>query len=164
MALLCGLLFGVPMGIFYSFQSGRFAIGISAGIAAGVLFGVTFAWLMRTFAQRQTSRFHTQRPDFGPETVAVEGPANHFKGLEGVGGYLWVTEVRVHFSSHSMNIQNHSWSTLLSDVVEVRAVKTFGLIDNGLSISLRSGENHRFVVNNSIRWAEVIRQRLTPQT
>lgn len=159
-ALISGLLFGIPMGIFYSLQSGRLAIGIPSGIAAGLLFGPCFTWLMKRFAQRQTHRFQTVRPDFGTESVLMEGPANHFKGLEGVGGYLWITDKRVHFASHSFNVQNHVWTASLSEVRDVQAVKTLGLIDNGLSITTDTAGNHRFVLNNSTRWADVIRQHL----
>lgn len=157
-ALLSGLLFGLPMGVFYTWQSGRPAVGIATGLAAGLLFGSLFTFLIRRFAERQSSRFEATRPEFGDERIWMEGPANHFKGAEGVGGYLWLTDRRVHFMSHAFNIQNHEWLCLLPEIKDVQAVKTLGLFDNGLRITTDAGEIHRLVVNNSRQWAESIRQ------
>jgi hypothetical protein len=151
-ALMAGFPFGVIMGIFYSWNLGRLAIGIPLGIGVGVLFGLLFALFVRWFVQRTTSRFQADRPDFGSESVLIEGPANH----GAVGGYLWITDRRVHFASHSLNIQNHDWTVLLSEIRNIQAVKTFGFIDKGISIRTNNAEKHRFAVINSRRWAEVI--------
>lgn len=151
------------MGILFSFQSGRWDIGLLLGIFAGLLFGTVFTRLIRTFAQRQTAKFRVDAPDFGSESVLMEGPSNHFKGVEGVGGYLWLTDGRLHFASHSFNVQNHAWTTQLGDIRDVAAVKTLGLFDNGLQISTAEG-TERFVVNNSRPWAEMIRKHIHGHT
>jgi hypothetical protein len=161
MALVGGLLYGIPMGLFFSYQSGGYLSGMTTGILAGLMFGPAFTWFMRRFVQKQTTRFNVERPDFGDESVLIEGPANHFKGLEGVGGYLWVTNRRVHFASHKINIQVHTWTVSLDDIRSVQAVKTFGLIDNGLTIETASCGKERFVVNNSNKWAQIIRSHTT---
>lgn len=163
-ALVLALFFGIPMGAYVSWKTGRFVVGVPTGIAVGILFGFTFTWRMKAFTRRQISRFRSQPPNFGMERILMEGPANHFQGVEGVGGYLWVTDARIHFSSHSLNIQNHTWSVSLTEVTGVQAVQTLGFIDNGLWIIHGTGEKERFIVNNSTRWAEMIRQNLCPQT
>ena len=55
-------------------------------------------------------------PVFVGETMLRNGPANHFVGVEGVGGWLYLTSGRLYFRSHSLNIQNHECSLMLDDV------------------------------------------------
>ena len=162
-AILSGVLYGIPMGILFSFQSGRWDIGLPMGILAGLLFGAVFTRLIRTFTQRQTAKFRVDAPDFGTESVLMEGPCNHFKGVEGVGGYLWLTDGRVHFASHSFNVQNYVWTAQLRDIRDAAAVKTLGLIDNGIQISTAEA-TERFVVNNSKTWTEMIRKQIQCHT
>ncbi len=128
-----------------------------------VWYSAGFTRQMRSFAQRQTAKFRINALDFGSESVLMEGPCNHFKGVEGVGGYFWLTDERVHFASHSINVQPHTWTTQLSDIRDVAAVMTLGLIDNGLHISTEKG-TERFVVNNSRAWAEMIQEHIQSHT
>ena len=55
-----------------------------------------------------------------------------------------------------MNLQNHEWSAPLAEIASVHAIKTLGLIRNGLSVFLTSGEEHRFVVGDHARWVQDI--------
>ena len=150
--LAMALLYGLPMGLLFSIQSGNYLTGLPVGLVAGVL----FASVLTKFVSRQTQKFQAESPDFGSETTLHAGPANHFKGLESVGGHLWLTNGRLHFRSHKMNLQNHEWSTPLADIASVHAVKTLGLIRNGLSVRLTSGAEHRFVVGDHERWVHDI--------
>lgn len=150
--LITALLFGLPMGILYSVQTGNYAIGIPAGLVAGILF-TTF---MFRFASKQAHKFQMDRPDFVSETLMLEGPANHFKRAEGVGGFLWLTTKRLHFRSHKVNIQNHEWNATLSDISTAQVTKTLGIFANGLLVRLSSGEKHHFVVNQNNLWVSSI--------
>jgi hypothetical protein len=150
--LTMALLYGLPMGLFFSFQSGNYMIGLPIGLVAGAL----FSSLMSGFVSRQTRRFKTESPDFGSEASLHDGPANHFSDLESVGGHLWLTSGQLHFRSHKMNLQNHEWSVPLADIVSAEATKTLGLISNGLRVNMSSGEVHRFIVNDNKRWAQAI--------
>jgi hypothetical protein len=152
--LAMALLYGLPMALVFLFVFGadRYLIALPAGLIAGVL----FASSMSSFANGQTQKFQAESPDFGCETTLHAGPANHFKGLESVGGHLWLTSGRLHFRSHKMNLQNHEWSAPLADITSAHAIKTLGLIRNGLSIRLTSGEEHRFVVGGHERWVQDI--------
>ncbi|MGD9633913.1 MAG: hypothetical protein AB7G28_03980 [Pirellulales bacterium] len=156
LAVISGLLYGLPMSVWFSIQSGRYAVGLPAGIVAGVFFGILFSWLMSTFARRQAARFKVERPDFGSETIVYEGPANNFKGAEGVGGYLWLTGDRIHFASHKFNLQNHEWTARFPEIAAVEAVRTVGVFNNGLLVHLTTGEKERFVVNDNSGWAAAI--------
>jgi hypothetical protein len=156
LAVISGLLYGLPMSVWFSIQSGRYAIGVPAGIVAGVFFGIVFSWLMSWFGRRQAAHFKVVRPDFGSETVVFEGPANHFKGAEGVGGYLWLTGDRIHFASHNFNFQNHRWTARFPEIAAVEAVRTIGVFNNGLLVHLTTGEKERFVVNDNAGWVAAI--------
>ena len=161
LALLSGTAFGLAMGIFFSVQSGRYDLGMELGLVTGLLFGPLWAGGMQMWASWFNTRHKVERPELGGESVRLEGPANHFKGLEGVGGYLWMTDMRVHFRSHSYNIQNHEWSAPLSDIQDAQATKTIGLFNNGLRLKTRTGEEHRFTVYDNHGWAEAIRAQLS---
>jgi hypothetical protein len=141
--------FGLPMGVLYSLQNNNWVIGMGGGLVAGAL----FATLIRWFAARQTKRFSVDRPDLDGAAILFEGPANHFKGAEGVGGYLWLTSGQLFFRSHRFNIQNHDCRMPLSEITEVEATKTLGMIRNGLLVRLVSGTQERFVVNKNGDWA-----------
>ena len=162
-AILSAVLYGIPMGLLFAIMSGQWAVGLLIGIIGGAVFGATFTLLIRAFANRQASKFRANPPDFGAECVLLEGPANHFKGIESVGGYLWLTDGRLHFASHSKNIQNHTWTTKLCDIRDVTSTKTLGLIDNGLQITTAEG-TERFVVNKNNSWAEMIRKQTVGDT
>src|SRR5687768_14784748 len=89
---LAALAFGVPMSAFIGILTGKLHLGLGLGLVAGVL----FASLMGAFA-RQAERTDTfapggAAPDFLPgERVVHQGLANHFKGIESVGGKLYLT-------------------------------------------------------------------------
>ena len=146
------VLFGLPMGVLYSVQNKNWMIGMGGGLVAGVLFAV----LMRWFAARQTKRFSVDQPDLDGAPIIFEGPANHFKGAEGVGGYLWLTAEQLFFRSHRFNIQNHDCHMPLTEISEVNATKTLGVIPNGLLVRLLSDTQERFVVHNNKDWVAKI--------
>lgn len=159
MALKSGAMFGVMMGVFATIQSRSIGNGVFTGVIAGACFGSLLTLSFRWLVNRQISKYRASPPDFGGETVLMEGPANHFRGVESVGGYLWVTEKRIHFASHRVNVQNHMWTLPLAEVSEVQASTTPGRMQNSLSITTRTGESHSFIVNNLTRWADLIRSR-----
>ena len=140
------------MGVLFSWQTDNWAIGMGGGLVAGALFATLMSW----FASRQTKRFSVAQPDFVGEPVIFEGPANHFKGAEGVGGYLWLTARQLLFQSHKLNIQNHECRMPISEIAEVEATRTLGIIPNGLLLRSASGTEERFVVHKNRDWVAQI--------
>jgi hypothetical protein len=135
---------------FLVFGPGGYVPALLAGALSGSLFGAALS------ALRASDRL---KPATKPllndgEEVAWEGPANHFKGLEAVGGRLVLTNERVLFASHAFNVQTHEWAVALQDVLEAEPVRTLGVVPNGLRIRTRSGDTERFVVENREAWAE----------
>ena len=44
----------------------------------------------------------------------------------------------------------------LSEIESVEAVRTLGIIPNGLTVTLKTGDQERFVVNGRRRWLELL--------
>ena len=97
------------------------------------------------------------RPD---EKLLKEDPANLQRGLETVGGRLFLTDSRLVFVSHRFNVQSGPTEIALSDVHSVRPCWTkflglLPLLPNSLAVTSTSAE-HRFVVFGRSAWAQAI--------
>lgn len=158
-ALITGVPFGIVMGSFAGLAIGwvqgpRYGVfaGILAALGSGLLFGVSMAG----FSLFQRKRFVQVRPNFSGEPVIHEGPANHFCGGEGTGGWLYLTSRRVFFKSHSVNLHPHETTILLSEISDARPIKTARFIPNGLEVVLTTGQSERFVVEKHNQWSQAI--------
>lgn len=148
-----GIFFGIVMGVVFSFLNDVFT-GIIGGIISGVCYGV----LMDIFMKRMAKKFEKSKPQIVTDKLIVmEGPANHFKGIEGVGGWIFLTTDELIFKSHLMNIQNHELIIPLNQIIEIRAVLTLGIIANGLKIITVDNKSERFVVNSPKIWVQKIK-------
>lgn len=92
------------------------------------------------------------------EGIIKEGAANHFKGIESVGGRLFLTNQRLYFDSHSLNVQAHKLSIPYSEIKSVRERNTFFIIPNGMCIELQNGKNEKFVLWEREKWIREIEQ------
>ena len=95
------------------------------------------------------------------EQLLREGAANLQRGPETVGGWLFLTNSRLVFSSHRFNVQTGVTEIALSTVRSVQPcwTKFLGFLPvapNSLSVASESGE-HRFVLFRRSAWAEAIR-------
>jgi hypothetical protein len=90
------------------------------------------------------------------ESIIKEGGANHFKGKEGVGGKLVLTDRRLIFKSHKFNIQNHQDNFDLRQVEKLQATKTLKFLENGLTLELMNNDRHKFIVDEPTDWIEKI--------
>jgi hypothetical protein len=111
---------------------------------------------MAGFSIFQRKRISQVRPDFGGVPVIHDGPANHFYGGEGTGGWLYLTSRRVFFKSHSVNLHPHETTILLSEISDARPIKTARFIPNGLEVVLTTGQSERFVVEKHNQWSQAI--------
>lgn len=156
-----GLIFGMAGSIFFAVQhlvtedhltTNRVLTIIGASLAGGIAGGLVFALIMTLFLQSRFVR-NAVRIDLAPgETIQFQTPANHFKGIEAVGGLLYLTNRRLIFKSHKLNIQNHELSIDLSDIKKTDRFRTFGMINNGLMVETGSGGSEKFVVNDAANW------------
>lgn len=151
--------FGLPWTIFtiiyYSIIKGGPALNIIVStIVGGIVAGLLFAWVMQYTAKRLFKKIIVEKAD--NENIIKEGGANHFKGKEGVGGKLVLTDKRMIFKSHKFNIQNHQDNFDLDQVEKIQATKTFKFLENGLTLELTNKDRHKFIVDEPTDWIEKI--------
>lgn len=150
--LSAGVPFGIIMGLYKGVLNGLYS-GIIFGILTGILFGIAIS----IFLQYQKKNFKKISSDITKgKIIILEGGANHFKGAEAVGGWLYLTSDEIIFKSHAFNFQAHQTVIPLEQVVNVKTVATLGLIPNGLQIIINNGTIEKFVVNNRKKWIEKI--------
>jgi hypothetical protein len=81
------------------------------------------------------------------EYIGTSVAANCIKNMEGIGGALWFDETGVTFKPHTINIQRKTVRIEYADIASVDKRKSGGFIPNGISIVMKDGEEHKFVVN-----------------
>ncbi|WP_404455352.1 hypothetical protein [Oceanobacillus kapialis] len=98
------------------------------------------------------------------ENIIKQGLANLWKGKEGVGGKLYLTDQQLIHQPHKANIQSDRVEIKLADVdyVELYTNKLFGLsvIKNGLTVVDKTGTPYKFVVNKREDWKNEIERQL----
>lgn len=146
-----GFFFGLIMGVFFVLIAGL-TIGAILGVVAGVFFGLFVA----LFARSQSETFTSERPLEPNEILIKEGAANHFLNNEAVGGWIYLTDKRLLFKSHSVNVQNHELSILLGEIVEAERGRTFGIVPNQLRLKLKNQTIEKFVVGGVGDWTKNI--------
>lgn len=80
------------------------------------------------------------------EQILVDRAANLFRGIEGVGGRLKITNQRLIFEPHAINIQKQILEVPLNQIKEVNPRNTMGIIPNGILVKLVSGQEYKLVV------------------
>ncbi len=166
-----GLFYGIFMGLFFIGQhlleqdgltAKNITISIVSGIIGGVIGGFLFGWLVGRFTKSKSVALATKIDTRENEIILFETPANHFKGAEGVGGKLYLTDQRLVFKSHKFNIQNHELSIPLSGIDNTSRYKTLGLVNNGLAITT-CGKVEKFVVQQVDEWMHKLAEKTNLQ-
>jgi GRAM domain len=159
-----GLIFGIVTTVFYLVESlftsdnlskNQILKSLAAGLLAGVISGFLFGWLIGLFAKPKFVTRTTKIETESDENILLETPANHIKGIEGVGGKLYLTNKRLIFKSHKLNVQNHQFSLKLTDIKNVDRFKNAGFLNNGLSITTMMGKE-KFVVEQIDDWIKFL--------
>ena len=91
--------------------------------------------------------------------LLLEGPANLFRGFEGVGGKLTLSTESLIFEPHAINIQKDEETIFLRDITSVEKTNTLGIIPNGLKVTTTQKE-YRFVVKKRNLWLVKINQQI----
>jgi GRAM domain len=159
-----GLSFGAAMTIFFILQNllthalttRNIITSIIFGLISGALSGFLFGWIIGLFANSKFVAKGTKIDTETDENILFETPANHFKGAEAVGGKLYLTNKRLVFKSHKLNIQNHQLTLNLSDIQKVDRYKTMWIADNGLSVTTINGSVDKFVVKQRGKWFDYL--------
>lgn len=95
------------------------------------------------------------------ETEIKKGAANLQKNIESVGGKLYLTNERLIFEAHKINIQNASVEIELSNLQSTEKcwTKFLGLIPimpNSLAVYTKEGKEYRFVLFSRSAWIAAI--------
>lgn len=156
--LLGGLVFGAGMGacIFWVTKSGYY--GFHGGFLSGFLFAFAISRFLKV--SMTTPRLELDGREAGfdaDEKVLRHGLANHYKGIEAVGGKLFLTNRRLRFRSHKINVQTHDESYPIDTIASVEPARSLGIVPNGLLVHLRDGRRERFVVSGRGDWVSSIR-------
>lgn len=131
--------------------SGRIAaIEFAVSLLSGFLFGFAFYRMARWLEKKINIELE---PD---EVIEFESGANHFKGREGVGGKLVLTNKRLIFKSHPYNRQNHETNWNARDIVSMSTFRNMKFLENGLLINFPVG-TEKFVVNDPNQWIEKLK-------
>lgn len=156
--VLAGLVFGIAMGVVLFVTTGSGYYGFHGGFFSGAAFGWALAKMLKVSAPRPEAPALDPRAadcDDG-EVVLMHGPANHFKGIEAVGGRLLLTNRRLRFRSHAFNIQKHDESYPLEAIRRVEPARSLGIIPNALLVSMADGRRERFVCIRRTEWVSRI--------
>ncbi|MEV0136439.1 GRAM domain-containing protein [Dactylosporangium sp. NPDC050688] len=88
--------------------------------------------------------------------VLVRARANLWRGREAVGGRLTLTRERLEFRAHGLNIDTALLGIAVEDIADIRKHRSYGFIPNGLTVTLASGIEYRFVVGKRDRFIAAV--------
>ena len=151
---LLGVIFGIIMAAglitINSIEANHISIRIIViGLISASVGGLIFGIFMKIVFKRGDKIQIDIRKD---ETILKEALANHIKNHESVGGKLFLTNKRLIFKSHKINIQKHIFELDLNEINSYRRYKTMGMIPNGLKITTNDNLTEKFVVNKPNEW------------
>jgi hypothetical protein len=97
------------------------------------------------------------------EEVIRDSAANLQRGIEAVGGWLYLTTERLIFEAHIFNLQSGATVIPLRDVGKMWKTwtKMLGLIPifpNSLAVATAKGKTFRFVISGRDEWIIAIRE------
>lgn len=153
--------FGIPMCIlmtlFMGF-TGEFSLKILVANLIGYLIvgGPLFATTLVLFARYSFKKITISIPE--NETLIKEYGANLFRGKEGVGGKIALTDKSIIFKSHKVNIQRGETVVFMEDITgfEVRN-RIFNLLNNEITLST-TDKDYRFIIQEREEFVEELKR------
>ncbi|MFK7888775.1 MAG: hypothetical protein AB8G16_18105 [Gammaproteobacteria bacterium] len=149
-ALVTGIPFGLMTGLLVGFLS-----GIGAAVFAGILGLVSFGPVMAALAASNRESMQGKLALDDGESLLKEGPASQRAGMNTRGGWMTLTNQRLHFATNQLNLSQHEWSQPLVDIAKQDATLTAWLVPNGLKITAHD-ETQSFVVEGRKQWVSAI--------
>ncbi|KZR81477.1 hypothetical protein PMIT1342_01815 [Prochlorococcus marinus str. MIT 1342] len=95
------------------------------------------------------------------EKLVKKSPANHQRGIETVGGMLYLTTARLIFESHALNIQAGVTTVSISEINRLRKdwtkfLNVIPIFPNTLAVTSRSGHEDKFILLRRTPWINEI--------
>jgi len=167
------ILFAIGSAILYSFifclfdyfsEEKLYSINslLIQGVLYGIFFGFGFPYINEKLAKKISNKVGIKiKPELDDEEVIeIEGPANLFRGAEGVGGKIFLTNKKLIFKSHKINIQKGQTNIEYKNIKIITRRNTAKIIDNGIRIITNDNKEFDFVVNERDLWVEKINDRI----
>lgn len=137
-------------------------------ILQSILFGFVFVFANTYLFNRNSeniTNFFSKNTDTitsDQEEIIAGGPANLFRGIEAVGGKLFLTKEGLVFSSHKFNIQRGETKIPYISIKEFTPCYSSKLlkVNNGLKVHTKEGKTYKFVVNEREVWMKNIEEQL----
>lgn len=98
--------------------------------------------------------------EVGENFLVEKTQANLFKGLEAVGGHLTITDKRLIFKAHKLNIQGGTTEILFSDIASIDKASTLKIIPNRMIVKMKDGKEYKFVVYKRDKLVQLITDQL----
>lgn len=141
---------------------------IGSIVLQSILFGFVFVFANTYLFNRNSesiTNFFSKNTDTitsDQEEIIAGGPANLFKGIESVGGNLFLTKEGLIFSSHKFNIQRGQTKILYSAIEKIEPFNYTKIMrfDNCLKVHTKEGKTYKFVVNEREVWIKNIEEQL----
>jgi hypothetical protein len=89
------------------------------------------------------------------EKLILESVASHYMGKEAVGGKLALTDKRLIFQSHKLNVQNHKSEFPVSDI-KLAQMEPNKLTDKIFKLELKNNQVHKFLVDSPSQWVNAL--------
>jgi hypothetical protein len=149
-----GAPFGVVLGGIEFLLLGTSPAGaLGTGALYGAMFGGAMASLNASRWIRDWVRRNTAPSLEDRETILLDGFANR----HGHGGFLYLTDRRLYFTAHPLNVGSGEWSVARSEIDAAVPERTLGgLIPNGLRLTLTSGEEELLTTWERERWSDAL--------
>jgi len=80
--------------------------------------------------------------------------------MEGVVGKIILTDEKLIFKSHKINIQRGQTDIKYENINKIIERKTAKLIDNGIRIKTKDAKEFNFVVNEREKWIKKLNEKI----
>lgn len=128
------------------------------GVFFGLSMALVFPFVFGKFLEKSNKNICPEL-EHG-EVIDTEGAANLFRGVEAVGGRLFLTNKKLIFNSHQFNIQTGLTAIEYQFISEVQTKRTGKMVANGIRIKTVEGSEFDFVVSNRDIWVKKIEEKL----
>jgi hypothetical protein len=153
--------FGIPMCILMTLFMGfsmEFSLKILAANLIGYLIvgGPLFATILILFTRYSFKKVTIVIPE--NQTLIKEYGANLYRGKEGVGGKIALTDKSLIFKSHKVNIQRGETAVFNQDITgfEIKN-RIFNLLNNEITLST-TDKDYRFIIQERDEFIEELKR------
>lgn len=125
---------------------------ILEGVIFTIVYGFLFYFLTEKFIPGLKKNI---KPELlGNEKIESKARANLFRGTGKIGGELFLTDKRLIFKSHKLNIRKAQTSIRFEEIQDIVKRKTFKIFNNGIRLTATDGKKYDFSIKNRDVWIE----------